>query len=126
MESKTQCLHITNFVRPFTLSQAKALISETCTPVYFWMDVIKSQCYIETTTQDEADKTFEALNNRRWPEETGRQLKVSYVNKSSLPKQAENVKSSIGTLFKKTRAQPQIYYLPKFSSRESSRSRSRN
>jgi hypothetical protein len=89
MEQKSLNLHISNFLRPFTLSQAKALIESICKPVYFWMDSIKSQCYIELSTPEEAEIAFQALNNRIWPEETGRQLKVSYVPKREQPKQGE-------------------------------------
>ena len=89
MEQRTLNLHISNFVRPFTLSQVKTLIAETSTPVFFWMDSIKSQCYIELETPEAAEATFQALQNRVWPEETGRALKVSYVPSSELPKQGE-------------------------------------
>ena len=89
MESKTLNLHISNFIRPFTLTQARALIEETCKPVFFWMDSIKSQCFIELLTPEEAEATYQALQGRIWPAETGRPLKVSYVPKSELPKQGE-------------------------------------
>ena len=89
MELKTVYLHISNFVRPFTISQVKALIAETSSPVFFWMDTIKSQCYIELPSPEDAEATFQALQNRIWPEETGRALKVSFVPLSELPKQGE-------------------------------------
>lgn len=89
MEATSVNLHITNFVRPFTLIQARQLIEETCKPELFWMDSIKSQCYVVTSSLEEAIATFEALNDKIWPLETGKPLKVAYVPKSELPQQGE-------------------------------------
>ena len=89
MEQKSLNLHISNFVRPFTLVQAKALIEDINTVDYFWMDSIKSQCFVSVSSQIAADNIFQALNNYVWPEETGKALSVRYVSSSELPKQGE-------------------------------------
>jgi len=89
MEATSVNLHITNFVRPFTLLQARQLIEETCKPEFFWMDSIKSQCYVVTSSLEQAIATFEALNDKIWPFEIGKPLKVAYVPKSELPIQGE-------------------------------------
>lgn len=45
----TNILLIKNLVRPFTLTQIKELLSRTGTILEngFWMDRIKSKCYVE-------------------------------------------------------------------------------
>jgi apoptotic chromatin condensation inducer in the nucleus len=47
----TSILHITNLVRPFTLSQLKELLSRTGTIVEesFWIDKVKSKCFVEVS-----------------------------------------------------------------------------
>lgn len=89
MESRSLNLHITNFLRPFTLQAARSMIESFCKPSFFWMDSIKSQCYVTVATAEEADKLYEALNDLIWPEETGKKLKVSFVPSSALPKQGK-------------------------------------
>lgn len=89
MDTKTLNLHITNFVRPFTVSQARSLLEETCKIEYFWMDSIKSQCFVTVSTSEEAEATFKALQDRVWPTETGKALKVAFVPNSELPKQGD-------------------------------------
>jgi hypothetical protein len=42
----TNTLHIVGFVRPFTLTQVKALLSQHGTITNFWMNDVKSQCYV--------------------------------------------------------------------------------
>ena len=129
---KTVNLHITNFVRPFTLGQSRSLIEETCKLDFFWMNSIKSECYITVRTLEEAEATFFALNERVWPDGTGRPLKVNYAAKQDLPKASDSpqhetqAKSRLDALFKKTKAIPHIYYLPKNCSKPNSRSRSRD
>ena len=42
----TSSLRIDRFVRPFTLEQVQSLLSETGTISSFWMDDIKTHCYV--------------------------------------------------------------------------------
>jgi hypothetical protein len=46
----TNTLHIVGFVRPFTLTQVKALLSQHGTITNFWMNNVKSQCYVSVCT----------------------------------------------------------------------------
>ena len=85
MEATSVNLHIKNFVRPLTISRVRELLEQTCEIKYFWMDDKKSQCYVTTGSLEEAIITFQALNDKIWPVETGKALQVVYVPKSELP-----------------------------------------
>lgn len=45
-EEPTTALLIRNFVRPFTLKAVKDLLSETGNVKQFWMNDIKTHCYV--------------------------------------------------------------------------------
>lgn len=49
-KTPTTSLRIDNFVRPFTLKAVQELLGKTGTVVSFWMDQIKTHCYITVST----------------------------------------------------------------------------
>lgn len=74
-------LHISNLVRPFTLPQLKRLISKTCEICEngFWINNIKSHCYIQVATIEQAKTTRGTLHGLKWPSGTPKKLDVDFV-----------------------------------------------
>lgn len=80
----SQYIHIENLVRPYTISQLKAVISRTghICDGGFWINNIKSQCYVKLSTELEAGATREALHGLRWPAGSPKLLKIDFaINK---------------------------------------------
>lgn len=79
-------IHICNLVRPFTLGQLKELLNRTGTLVEegFWIDKIKSHCYVTYTTTEEAVATREALHGVKWPTSNPKVLRVDFCEQNEL------------------------------------------
>lgn len=127
-------LRIDNFVRPFTLNAVKALVQEFGEFVNkgFWMDVIKTHCFVTYPNADIAKKTSTALDGKVWPAENGRALKVAFVDQTAMDiatngeqaasrvhdddsdksQPTKRQKVTIDEFFLKTEAKPVLYYLP--------------
>ncbi|XP_033297325.1 apoptotic chromatin condensation inducer in the nucleus isoform X2 [Bombus bifarius] len=82
----TNILLIKNLVRPFTLNQIKELLSRTGTIVEngFWMDRIKSKCFVEYANEDQAFETRQALHGISWPVSNPKRLHVEYATKDDM------------------------------------------
>ncbi|XP_076749793.1 apoptotic chromatin condensation inducer acinus isoform X1 [Xylocopa sonorina] len=82
----TNILLIKNLVRPFTLNQIKELLSRTGTIVEngFWMDRIKSKCFVEYSNEDQAFETRQALHGISWPVSNPKRLQVEYATKDDM------------------------------------------
>ncbi|XP_012283744.1 apoptotic chromatin condensation inducer in the nucleus [Orussus abietinus] len=82
----TNILLIKNLVRPFTLNQIKELLSRTGTIVEngFWMDRIKSKCFVEYSNEDQAFETRQALHGISWPISNPKRLQVEYATKDDM------------------------------------------
>lgn len=84
---KPSCIvHLCNLVRPFTLGQLKELLSRTGTIVdeHFWIDKIKSHCYVTYATVEEAVSTRNSLHGVRWPQSNPKFLSVDYAEQDEL------------------------------------------
>lgn len=79
--SATEVLFITNLVRPFTVPQLRELLARTGTiaPNGFYIDKIKSKCYVKYTDVEMAVETRHALNGVRWPVNNPKTLKVEFA-----------------------------------------------
>jgi apoptotic chromatin condensation inducer in the nucleus len=79
-------LYITNLVRPFTLKQLKELLERTgkIQEEGFWTDRIKSKCYVQYETQEEAEATRNALHGVQWPIGNGKKLIIDYATEEDL------------------------------------------
>lgn len=77
----TEVLFITNLVRPFTIPQLRELLARTGTiaPNGFYIDKIKSKCYVKYTDVEMAVETRHALNGVRWPVNNPKMLKVEFA-----------------------------------------------
>ncbi|KAL3859512.1 hypothetical protein ACJMK2_009729 [Sinanodonta woodiana] len=76
----SRIVHIRNLVRPFTVNQLKELMKRTgnFTDEGFWIDKIKSHCYVTYSTEEEAMATRKALHGTRWPQSNPKILMVDY------------------------------------------------
>ncbi|XP_014278940.1 apoptotic chromatin condensation inducer in the nucleus isoform X2 [Halyomorpha halys] len=77
----TEVLFITNLVRPFTIPQLRELLARTGTIASngFYIDKIKSKCYVKYTDIEMAVETRHALNGVRWPVNNPKMLKVEFA-----------------------------------------------
>ncbi|XP_017758248.1 PREDICTED: apoptotic chromatin condensation inducer in the nucleus isoform X2 [Eufriesea mexicana] len=82
----TNILLIKNLVRPFTLNQIKELLSRTGIIIEngFWMDRIKSKCFVEYANEDQAFETRQALHGISWPVSNPKKLHVEYATKDDM------------------------------------------
>ncbi|KAI7697783.1 Apoptotic chromatin condensation inducer in the nucleus [Sarcoptes scabiei] len=74
-------LFITGLVRPYTLQQLKKLLNDhgKIDEEKFWIDPIKSKCYVVYSTIDEAIETRKALHNLKWPQSSPKNLHVEFA-----------------------------------------------
>ncbi|KAI1888632.1 hypothetical protein AGOR_G00187150 [Albula goreensis] len=82
----TNIVHVRNLVRPFTLVQLKELLNRTGTVVEegFWIDKIKSHCYVTYSSTEEAVATRVALHGVRWPQSNPKFLSVEFCEQEEL------------------------------------------
>uniref|UniRef100_A0A8C9W4M6 Apoptotic chromatin condensation inducer 1b n=1 Tax=Scleropages formosus TaxID=113540 RepID=A0A8C9W4M6_SCLFO len=82
----TNIVHICNLVRPFTLGQLKELLNRTGTVVEegFWIDKIKSHCYVTYSSTEEAVATRAALHGVKWPQSNPKFLSVDFSEQDEL------------------------------------------
>ncbi|XP_048867456.1 apoptotic chromatin condensation inducer in the nucleus isoform X3 [Brienomyrus brachyistius] len=82
----TNIVHVCNLVRPFTLGQLKELLSRTGTLLEedFWIDKIKSHCYVTYSSTEEALATRSALHGVKWPQSNPKFLSVDFAEKEEV------------------------------------------
>ncbi|CAF0853167.1 unnamed protein product [Adineta steineri] len=80
LEPPSRILYIRGLTRPFTLPLLKELLSRFGTLVdgEFWLDKIKSQCFVTYTTLEEAQNAREGLDGCRWPSTNPKTLSVRF------------------------------------------------
>ncbi|XP_022984891.1 histone acetyltransferase KAT6A-like isoform X1 [Cucurbita maxima] len=76
----TNSLKIDRFLRPFTLKAVQELLGKTGSVSSFWMDHIKTHCYVTYSSVEEAMKTRDAVYNLQWPPNGGRLLIAEFVD----------------------------------------------
>ncbi|OMP02499.1 hypothetical protein COLO4_11045 [Corchorus olitorius] len=76
----TTSLRIDRFLRPFTLKAVQELLGKTGTVTSFWMDHIKTHCYVTYSSVEEAMETRNAVYNLQWPTNGGRLLVADFVD----------------------------------------------
>ncbi|KAJ0472178.1 putative transcription regulator SAP family [Helianthus annuus] len=79
-KAPTTSLRIDNFLRPFTLKAVQEFLGKTGTVVSFWMDQIKTHCYVTYASVEEAIETRNAVCNLQWPVNGGRLLMADFVD----------------------------------------------
>jgi hypothetical protein len=80
LEPPSRIVYIRGLTRPFTLPLLKELLSRYGTLVdgEFWLDKIKSQCFVTYNTVEEAQNAREALDGCRWPSTNPKTLSVRF------------------------------------------------
>uniref|UniRef100_A0A6N2LY53 SAP domain-containing protein n=1 Tax=Salix viminalis TaxID=40686 RepID=A0A6N2LY53_SALVM len=76
----TNSLRIDCFLRPFTLKAVQELLGKTGSVTSFWMDHIKTHCYVTYSTVEEAVGTRNTVYNLQWPPNGGRLLVAEFVD----------------------------------------------
>ncbi|KAL8233809.1 hypothetical protein R6Q59_019909 [Mikania micrantha] len=85
----TTSLKIDRFLRPFTLKAVQQLLGKTGTVISFWMDHIKTHCYVTYSSVEEAVETRNAVYNLQWPTNGGRLLIAEFVDPSEVKTRTE-------------------------------------
>uniref|UniRef100_A0A224YCE2 Apoptotic chromatin condensation inducer in the nucleus n=1 Tax=Rhipicephalus zambeziensis TaxID=60191 RepID=A0A224YCE2_9ACAR len=88
---KSRILFVRNLVRPFTLNQLKQLLQEFGDTIdsEFWIDKIKSKCFVTYVSEEDAVKAREALHNLRWPLCNPKILHVDFSSPEEMERQKE-------------------------------------
>ncbi|XP_055833519.1 uncharacterized protein LOC129902331 [Solanum dulcamara] len=79
-KTATNSLKIENFLRPFTLKAVQELLARNGEVCSFWMDQIKTHCYVTYSSVEEAIETRNAVYNLQWPPKGGRLLVADFVD----------------------------------------------
>ncbi|XP_022894747.1 uncharacterized protein LOC111409077 isoform X1 [Olea europaea var. sylvestris] len=85
----TAALRIDNFLRPFTLKAVQELLGKKGTITNFWMDHIKTHCYVSYSSVEEAVETRNAVYNLQWPPNGGRLLVAEFVDPQEVKTRVE-------------------------------------
>ncbi|XP_059631440.1 uncharacterized protein LOC132274227 isoform X2 [Cornus florida] len=93
----TNSLRIDHFLRPFTLKAVQELLARTGNVCSFWMDHIKTHCYVTYSSPEEAIETRNALYNLQWPPNGGRLLVAEFVDPQEVKLRAEAPPNSTAT-----------------------------
>ncbi|RZC49260.1 hypothetical protein C5167_017687 [Papaver somniferum] len=85
----TDSLRIDRFLRPFTLKAVQELLAKTGSVSSFWMDPIKTHCYVTYSSVEEAKDTRNAVYNSQWPTNGGRLLVAEFVDSQEVKMRVE-------------------------------------
>ncbi|XP_050675459.1 apoptotic chromatin condensation inducer in the nucleus isoform X1 [Leptidea sinapis] len=89
---QSNILFITHLVRPFTLLQLKNLLQRTGRIIDngFWIDKIKSKCFVIYENEDQAVETRHALHGVTWPVSNPKTLHVDFSTQEEFDKAKAN------------------------------------
>ncbi|KAM7262298.1 hypothetical protein ACFE04_021375 [Oxalis oulophora] len=79
-KTATNCLRIDRFQRPFTLKAVQEMLGKTGTVTSFWMDQIKTHCYVTYSLVEDAIETRNVVYNLQWPPNGGNLLVAEFVD----------------------------------------------
>lgn len=87
--SVTPHVHVRNLTRPFTMGQLKELLNKYGRTLddKFWIDNVKSHCYVTYENIDNAKEAKEALNGTKWPQSNPKTLVCEYVSTEDVERQ---------------------------------------
>lgn len=122
----SRVVSIGNFVRPFAVPAVRDLVSQFGVVEDFWMDAMRTRCFVTFERADAAEDCQARLAGLKWPPETGRCLQTRYstTEEASREKEAEANRAkapvvdrekeppALDQLFMKTITTPCLYYLP--------------
>ncbi|KAI8883676.1 hypothetical protein K501DRAFT_218903 [Backusella circina FSU 941] len=75
-EIKSSAIFVKGFVRPLIIRQVQDLFGKYGNIKRFWMDTIKTHCYVMYETDAEANEAFSKVNGITFPPDTGKTLSV--------------------------------------------------
>jgi len=75
----TSSLYIENFKRPLTIPAVRNLLEQYGKIGHFWMNKIKSHCYVKYDSVESAVMARDALWQFQWPPETGQPLVPEFI-----------------------------------------------
>ncbi|KAI8989528.1 hypothetical protein BDB01DRAFT_833626 [Pilobolus umbonatus] len=76
---KSSAIYVKGFVRPLIIRAAQDLFASYGSVKRFWMDSIKTHCYVIYDNEQEAENAFTNVNGMRFPSDTGKNLSVGYL-----------------------------------------------
>ncbi|PVU85125.1 hypothetical protein BB559_007203 [Furculomyces boomerangus] len=74
------CIYIKNFSRPLMLTQVHALVDKYGEKIEFWMDSIKSHCYVKYKNYKDAVEAVRCIQGIRFPSEERVPLECGVIN----------------------------------------------
>lgn len=88
---ESEVLHVKNLVRPFTLNQLKELLGKhgSLAEDGFWIDKIKSHCYVVYNSVEEAAASRQALHGIKWPTTSPKILAVDFADNDEMARDTE-------------------------------------
>lgn len=113
-------VHIRNLARPFAVPAFKEKLSSYGQVLDFWIDALKSNCYVQFATASGAESCKAALDGCQWPIDNVRRLRVDYIpdmpamarTKTDNNPTPKTPAKSLDDLFYRTKTEPQLFYLP--------------
>eukprot|EP00899_Mesostigma_viride_P025459 jgi/Mesvir1/6098/Mv00813-RA.2 len=78
--SGSKAVRVDNLVRPFQVPKLRELLAQTGSVEGFWINNIKSFCYVTYASSAQADATRLALSGQRWPKDSNKLLAVTSVS----------------------------------------------
>lgn len=91
-------IYIKQLTRPFTVNQLKELLGsygafKSKTPhgePYFWIDAVKSYCYVAYENEQDAERARNGLHNLRWPSSNPKTLVAGFSTMDEIVSVIEN------------------------------------
>ena len=133
----SKIVHISHLTRPFNLNEFRDFLRPFGAVSDVWLDSLKTQSFVTFEAEDNAQKCSEEINGiLKFPVQTGKILSAECVTEERMEiikKESEALAATaigatlmntfsnspdnqavpLDELFKKTQAEPAIYYLPK-------------
>ncbi|XP_074616816.1 uncharacterized protein LOC141876217 [Acropora palmata] len=90
---ESEAIHLKNLVRPFTLNQLKDLLRNYGPLVEdgFWIDKIKSHCYVVYTNVNDASSCRQGLHGIKWPSTSPKILSVDFADEDEMARDTEGL-----------------------------------
>ncbi|CAN6219583.1 unnamed protein product [Urochloa humidicola] len=108
----TTSLRIDRFVCPFTLKAVQELLGKTGPVSSFWMDHIKTHCYVTYSSVEEAVATRNVAYNLQWPPNNHNYLTAEFVDPQEVKLKLEIPSPSQAPISPSTTTTPQISQQP--------------
>ncbi|KAI8062373.1 uncharacterized protein B0P05DRAFT_556695 [Gilbertella persicaria] len=92
--SNATAVYAKGFIRPLIIRHVQELFSKYGTIKRFWMDMIKTHCYVIYENEEEAKAANDNINGIVFPADTGKKLTVDYLTYVQAEKLIEHEQSA--------------------------------